>query len=82
VLSRRSYNERSGLCLACPITNRAKGYPFEVAIERTDLVTGVVLADQVRSLSYAERSTELIGTAPLGLVEEVREKIAALLEID
>src|ERR1043165_8139331 len=30
VLSPRSYNVKTGLCLVCPITNRAKGYPFEV----------------------------------------------------
>jgi mRNA interferase MazF len=70
------------LCLACPITSRAKGYPFEVAIEHGELVTGVVLADQVRSVSHVERAAELIGAAPAGLVDEVREKIAALLEIE
>ena len=31
VLSPRRYNERVGLALVCPITSRAKGYPFEGA---------------------------------------------------
>jgi mRNA interferase MazF len=32
VLTARLYNVRSGLCIICPITSRARGYPFEVAI--------------------------------------------------
>ena len=32
VLSPAAYNERVGLALLCPITNQAKGYPFEAVI--------------------------------------------------
>ena len=32
VLSRKIYNAKSGLALACPVTNQAKGYPFEVGV--------------------------------------------------
>lgn len=31
-LSPAAYNRKVGLALFCPITSRAKGYPFEVAI--------------------------------------------------
>jgi mRNA interferase MazF len=81
VLSRRAYNERARLCLCSPITRRAKGYPFEVPIPAGHEVTGVVLADQVRSLSWVERSVSLIDRAGSDLLDDVREKIAALVEI-
>src|SRR5271155_3785830 len=61
VLSPRVYNQRAGLCLASPITSQIKGYPFEVPIPSGGGVTGVVLADQVRSLSWAERNASLAG---------------------
>ena len=32
VLSPVEYNSRVGLALMCPVTSRAKGYPFEVAL--------------------------------------------------
>lgn len=81
VLSRRSYNERAGLCVACPITGRAKGYPFEVAIPAAHSASGVVLADQPRCLSWPERNVTLIDRAGPDLLDDVREKIAALIEI-
>ena len=81
VISPFVYNQRAGLCLACPLTNHGKGYPFEIAIPAGLGVTGVVLADQVRCLSWPERHAELMARAPDDLVEDVRQKLAALLEL-
>jgi mRNA interferase MazF len=51
VLSPAAKNGRSPFMLCCPITNQAKGWPFEVAIAvASGTATGVVLSDQVRSL--------------------------------
>ena len=82
VLSPRAYNARTRLCVACPITSRVKGYPFEVPIPEGHKITGVVLADHLRNLSWPERNVSLIGTAPPDLLDEVREKIAPLLGIE
>jgi mRNA interferase MazF len=81
VLSPRAYNERAGLCVACPITGQAKGYPFEVPIPSGQAVTGVVLADQMRCVSWTERNASLAGRAQSDLLDNVRERIAALIEI-
>jgi mRNA interferase MazF len=77
VLSPRAYNERAGLCVACAITNQAKGFRFEVPIPAGAVMAGVVLADQVRCLSWMERRAELISSAPSDVVDEAREKLAA-----
>ena len=50
VVSPALYNRASSLALLCPITSRAKGYPFEVALPDGLGVSGVILADQIRSL--------------------------------
>lgn len=81
VLSSRVYNERTGLCIACPVTNQVKNYPFEVLLPKECGVTGAVLADQMRALSWMERGAEFVGAAPRGTVDDVREKIAALIGI-
>jgi mRNA interferase MazF len=81
VISPLAYNQRVELCLACPLTNQGKGYPFEVVIPTGLGVTGVVLADQVRCLSWSERHADLIARAPDDLLEDVRQKLAALMEL-
>ena len=79
VVSPRRYNQAVGLALLCPVTTRIKGYPFEVALPPGDRISGVVLADQVKSLDWRARGTEVVGHAPEAVVAEVLVKLATLL---
>jgi mRNA interferase MazF len=79
VLSPGFYNQRSGLLVACPITSRVKGYPFEVAIPAGLPVSGVILADQLRSLDWNARTVELIGSLPDDLIQEALARSRSLL---
>jgi mRNA interferase MazF len=81
VLSPRNYGAASRLRVLCPITNRAKGYPFEVPIPPGQPVTGVILADQVKSQSWEERDAAFIATAPALVLAQAKGKIKALLQI-
>ena len=80
VLSPKNYNEKAGLALCCPITSVSKGYPFEVNLPSTSTVSGVVLADQVRSLDWRARRARYEGRAERQVIREVLEKIGVLLE--
>ena len=79
VISPSTYNGKVGLALLCPITHQVKGYPFEVQIPDGLVVTGAVLADQVKSLDWRVRRAELIGTLPEATVAEVLQKLGTLL---
>lgn len=79
VLSPRAYNVRSGLALACPITNHVKGYPFEVAVPAGSSATGVILADQLKSVDWKARHAEFLGRCTSEALEELRAKLAPLL---
>ena len=81
VLTPRRYNELTTLCMACPITTRSRGWRFEVAIPSGYTVGGVVLADHAKSTSWQERGAEFLCAAPPGVLNEVKEKVAALLEL-
>jgi mRNA interferase MazF len=56
-----------------------KGYPFEVALPPGCGVTGVVLADQIRSLDWKVRRATRAGRAPTEILEEVLARIFPLL---
>ncbi len=79
VLSPASYNGRVGLALLCPITNQVKGYPFEVALPEGLAVSGVVLADAVKSLDWRARKVSRICAVPAEVVTQVLERLNALL---
>jgi mRNA interferase MazF len=79
VLSPRTYNEPVGLCVVCPITGQAKGYPFEVELPEGLAVQGVVLSDHVKSADWRERRAEWIGAAPAEVLEAVRGRLKPLL---
>lgn len=78
VISPKAYNRKVGLALICPVTSVAKGYPFEVPVKVKD-VKGVVLADQVRSLAWAERSVQYVGKMPDTAFSEVTERLKLII---
>jgi mRNA interferase MazF len=80
VLSPSSYNRQVRLALFCPVTRQVKGYTWEVPVAGTRHVQGVVLADQVRNLDWQARGADFIEHAPGEVVDEVLERIAALLD--
>ena len=79
VLSPVLYNEKAGLALMCPVTSQVKGYPFEVHLPSGLPVSGVILADQVKSLDWQARNAEMICTLPSKAVSEIFKKIGLLL---
>jgi mRNA interferase MazF len=79
VLSPVAYNGRVGLALLCPVTTQVKGYPFEVALPEGLPLSGVVLADEVKSLDWRARQAVRIGAVPGEVVAQVLERLNALL---
>jgi mRNA interferase MazF len=79
VLSPSAYNGRVGLALFCPITSQVKGYPFEVRLPDGLAVTGVVGADQVKSLDGGHAGVPDL-RRPEDTVVEVVRRLRTLLE--
>lgn len=81
VLSPAIYNRRASLALLCPITNQAKGYPFEVALPDGVSISGVVLADHLKSADWTARRAQFAAKAPPEVVAEVTAKLRPLLGV-
>ncbi len=79
VLSPKNYNARTGLAVVVPITNQAKGYPFEVQLPAQLKITGVVLSDAIKSVDWRARNAKYADTAPPDVMKAVRERLMALL---
>jgi len=88
IISASSYNRKSGMSVVCGITSRVRGGPFEVELPLGLLpgkrgvgpVRSVVIADSVRQVDFREREMQFVIAAPRELVEDVIDKLFAVLE--
>ena len=71
VVSNDLFNRHTGLCIACPITNTRRDYPFHVAVPAGEGVTGFVMVEQVKSIDFRSRKARRLGKAPAEVLEEV-----------
>lgn len=81
IISRSQYNRKVGLALVCPITTKSKGYMLEVPLPLGLSITGVVLADQVKSFDWQNRQIEYICKAPASLTNQVILAIQTLMPL-
>ena len=71
VVSNDLFNKHTGLCIACPITNSRRDYPFHVAIPAGEGVTGFVMVEGVKSIDFRSRKARRVGKASVEMLEEV-----------
>ena len=79
VMSHTRFNRKIGFVFVCPISNTQRRNPFYVQIPDGEAVTGVVMADQLRSLDYQARHAEFISKCPDALFQEVLRRIRPIL---
>ncbi|CAA9503685.1 MAG: Programmed cell death toxin MazF [uncultured Solirubrobacterales bacterium] len=80
VLSPASYNAPTSRALCVPITTKAKGYPFEVALPSDFPIQGVAFADQVTCLEWRARRARPVAVLPAGVLAPLLARTRALLE--
>ena len=79
VISNDLFNKHTGLCIACPITNTKRDYPFHVAIPEDQDVTGYVMVEQVKSLDFRSRKVKRIGKASDSILQETLSLLDACI---
>jgi mRNA interferase MazF len=80
VVSPEAYNRKTGLFLACPVTSKVKGYPFEVALPVNRDVGGVILADQIKSLDWKARRAKFAAPTDKDVISEVIALVLPLID--
>ncbi|WP_022942093.1 endoribonuclease MazF [Psychromonas hadalis] len=81
VLSPKNFNKITGFAWLCPITNQAKGYPFEVTVEGSKKTTGVILTDQLKSLDWSARNLHKVDTVNSDCLSNVKSIVGTILSI-
>jgi mRNA interferase MazF len=71
VLSEKAFSTATGWVVACPITTKIKGSPFEVQIPPGLKAHGCIVASEIRTMDYLIRRTRYMERAPLPLLQQV-----------
>ena len=79
VVSHSIFNKKMGFVFVCPISNTKRKNPFYVAIPKGKKVTGVIMADQLRSLDYKYRKAALISKCSEDLLQEALMRINPII---
>ena len=79
VLSPKSYNRKTGLCILCPATRQVKGYAFEVHAMDEQREPSVILADHIRCVDWQTRNAQKIRRLQDDVLDEVVAKLEALI---
>jgi len=76
VISNKIFNNATGLCIVCPITNTNRSFPFHVEIPKESSLTGFIMVEQVKSIDFNSRKIKRIEKAP----NEVLTEVLAILD--
>jgi len=79
VLSHTSFNRKMVFAFVCPLSTTKRKNPFYVPIPEAEKVTGVIMADQLRSLDHRARKAVFISKCPEVLLQEVLMHIEPIL---
>lgn len=79
VLSPQSYNSLTGLCIVLALTGKAKGYPFEEPVPDGHGVSGVILADQIRTMDWKARRARFRCILPADVVDSAYARFQTLM---
>jgi mRNA interferase MazF len=88
VMSPKSYNRASGLCVVLIATSKKKGYPYELDLPvglipqnpKRPCDDSVLLCDQIRNIDFRERNLEFKAKASAEMVERALDMLLTLLD--
>jgi mRNA interferase MazF len=79
VVSHDGFNQKMGFAFVCPISNTQRKNPFYVVIPEREVVTGVIMTDQMRSLDFKARQASFIGECPNLVLQDVLRRIKPII---
>ncbi len=79
VISYGEFNRKMGFAFVCPISNTRRQNPIYIKIPDEEAVTGVIMADQLRSLDFRARKASFMSKCPELLLQDMLRRIKPIL---
>jgi mRNA interferase MazF len=79
VLSTARFSVATGWMVACPITSKVRGSPFEVILPTHLKTKGCVVASEIRTLDYLTRGVRFVEKATPTLLTNVQAIAVAVI---
>ncbi len=80
VISRKIFNEHTGLTLVAPISSRIRNIMLEVVLEEQLETKGAILIHQLKSLDFLEREAEFIEHVSQISIDKVKALIKVITD--
>jgi mRNA interferase MazF len=80
VITGAEFNAATGLLMACPVTGTERPWRTRIALLGT-ATSGFVMIEQVKSIDWRARGAAFIEHAPRPLFEDVKSRIATMLDL-
>ncbi|MDD1635115.1 MAG: type II toxin-antitoxin system PemK/MazF family toxin [Methylococcaceae bacterium] len=80
VISRKLFNEHTGLALVAPISSTVRGIKLEVVLDDSLNTQGAILIHQVKSLDFVEREAEFIECTSQATIDKVKTLIKVIVD--
>jgi mRNA interferase MazF len=83
VLTPRNYHEKTGRAIVCPLTSKAKDYPFNYpvpALPPSLPQSGAILTDQIRALDLRARGSHFAARLDDEMMRDIVDLLFTLLE--
>lgn len=71
VVSNRSFNQRTGLVMVCPVTSTHRDFPLHVTLNERCRAHGDVMCEQLKSLDYNAHKWSFGETIPDDILAKV-----------
>jgi len=80
VISRKLFNEHTGLALVAPISSTVRGIKLEVVLDDSLNTQGAILIYQVKSLDFIEREADFIEHVSQATIEQVKALLKVIMD--
>ena len=80
VISRKSYHQKTGLAVVCPINSTSHPYPTWIPLEESTVTRGFVLCEQIRTIDVSARNPIFIEKLGDAVLERILAVVHSITE--